>query len=302
MTEKLSEKPRFSIVIPTYNAELLLYDCLEALCDQATPQSSFEIIVVNDGGNKEISENITSLKCRVPIKYFYQTNSGPAAARNLGIARAKGDVVIFLDDDSLPTPTWLNATMAAWDTYSNLDGIGGYIKKDSRDTIYCRVNADFFNWYLNYYSKNGRQPFLATCNASYKKDILRKVGNFDEKFKKPAGEDRDLNIKISQLGGRLKLDDSILVYHDRDLTLIKFAKKYYNYGKFAKTIYSRYPHHNRISKKDYFDLFASILKEYKSIREKLSVFFLITLSQLSTIIGYYSTVIRKMSMQVLQSD
>lgn len=287
-------KPIFSIVIATYNATETLRECINSLYDQSTGTKCFEVIVVNDGGKDKISESLGHLSDELAIKYFDREHRGPAAARNFGINQAKGDIILFLDDDSLPTRNWLSAVIEAWEKFPNADGIGGYIKAEVTDSIYCRVNSDFFNWYLEEYSDDEFHPFLVTCNAGYTRNILEKVGNFDERFKKPSGEDRDLNIKISRIGGELRLNRSIVVYHDRDLTFRSFAKKHYNYGKGAYSIYARYPELKRMSTTAYINLYISIVTKYKTIKDKITAFLLLTVSQLATIIGYYTAALLKL--------
>jgi len=283
-----NSNPRFSIIIPTYNTNDVLGQCINALSNQTADKKCFEVIVVNDGGKTEVIQDIHSTSNGIDIKYFSQKHKGPAAARNLGINKARGEIILLLDDDSMPLENWLDATIMAWNKSPDLDGIGGYIISEPTDSIYCRVNADFFNWYLQQLSSGEYADFLITCNAGYKKSALNKVGNFDEWFKRAAGEDRDLNIKISKSGGRLRLDKNILVYHDRDLAFRSFVRKNFNYGKAAYNIYSRYPEQKYLSTKGYVAFFVSILKGYKTF-EKFIVFFMLTLSQAATIAGYYTS-------------
>ena len=283
----------FSIVIPTYNKNVVLMHCLEALCHQSVDKAIFEVLIVNDGGNNEISEIIGLFKNRLNLRYFYQKNKGPAAARNLGIKNAKGDIILFLDDDSLPKIDWLENVIQAWKIFSDYDGIGGYTLSETTDNIYCRVNSDFFNWYLDLYADDKLHPFLVTCNAGYRKRILSRIDNFDERFKKASGEDRDLNIKISKIGGKLRLDKKILVYHDKDLTFLTFAKKHYNYGKAAYKIYMKYQDLIHLSIHSYIDLYISILKKYRTFKEKLMVLLLLSFSQVCTILGYYFAILSK---------
>ena len=294
MVESINaNKPIFSIIIPTYNTSIVLMQCLQSLCHQSADKSCLEVIVVNDGGKNNISENLGLSGSQLSLKYLYQEHKGPAAARNLGIKKAKGDIIIFLDDDSLPTKDWLNATIKAWQKSPDFDGIGGYTISELTDSIYCKVNSDFFNWYLDQHLSGEYCTFLVTCNAGYKKAILNKVGLFDERFKKASGEDRDLNIKIAKIGGRLRLDKDILVYHDRDLTLRSFTRKNYNYGKAAHELYARYPDLMRLSAKNYINFYVSILEKYRTFKEKTMAFLLLTLSQISTLIGYLSAILTK---------
>ncbi len=293
MEQASTNNPRFSIVIPTYNTTSVLGQCIEALSKQSADKKCFEVIVVNDGGKTEVVRDINSADGELDITYLFQNHKGPAAARNLGIDKAKGEIILLLDDDSLPTRNWLDATIRAWDKYPDFDGIGGYVINESTDSIYCRVNADFFNWYLEQYSSEDYSSFLVTCNAGYKKDILEKIGRFDDQFKKASGEDRDLNIKILKAGGRMRLDKNILVYHDRDLTFRSFVKKNYNYGTAAYNIYTRYPEQRYLSSTSYVNFYVSIIKKYSSLKEKFMAFSLITLSQAATALGYYTALLTK---------
>lgn len=288
-----SNKPRFSIVIPTYNTNVVLEECIKALCDQTADKTFFEVIIVNDGGRTEASRDIRSAEGRIDLRYYYQDHKGPAAARNLGIEKANGEVILLLDDDSLPTNNWMEATIRAWEKYPDYAGIGGYVLKDPADNIFCRVNTDFFNWYLNQYTSKDGCSFLVTCNAGYRKSILDKIGRFDDSFKRASGEDRDLNIKILRAGGKLRLDENILVYHDKDLTFRSFIRKNFNYGKAAYNIYARYPEQKYLSSGSYWEFFLSIVKGYCSMKEKLQAASLLTLSQAATAAGYYTSLFSK---------
>ncbi|MDY6853885.1 MAG: glycosyltransferase [Thermodesulfobacteriota bacterium] len=283
------DKPTFSIVIPTYNTTDDLKQCIQSLYNQSVDTESFEVLVINDGGKRDFFKNLDLPNNGFPIRVFSQDHKGPAAARNLGINNAKGKIILLLDDDSLPTKNWLNAVTKSWAEFPDFDGIGGYILSNPTDSIYCRVNSDLFNWFLDQNSIDGNCTFLVSCNAGYKKAILDKVGGFREHFKRASGEERDLNIRISKIGGRLRLDKEILVYHDKILSFRSFVKKHYNYGRAAYSIYAQYPKKKHLSKKSYINLYISILNKYRTIRSKIAVFSLITFSQIATMVGYYLT-------------
>lgn len=292
-----NNNPRFSIIIPTYNTTYVLGQCISALSNQTADNKCFEVIVVNDGGKTEVVQDINSASSEIDIKYYSQDHKGPAAARNFGIDKARGEIILLLDDDSMPLGNWLDATIRAWDKSPDFDGIGGYVISEPTDSIYCRVNADFFNWYLEQYSSEDSSSFLVTCNAGYRKEILDRIGRFDDRFKKASGEDRDLNIKILKFGGRMRLDRNILVYHDRDLTFRSFIRKNYNYGKAAYHIYTIYPEQKYLSSTSYFDFYVSIIRKYKTFKEKFMAFSLITLSQVATATGYYMAVLTKQNLK-----
>ncbi len=100
--------PRYSIVIPVLNAKNsleMVFRCLEA---QNYPFDGFECIVIDDGSTDGIDELVRNYKPHFQLtSVFHNTNLGRAAARNTGWRRARGEIVIFLDADTLPDTKWL---------------------------------------------------------------------------------------------------------------------------------------------------------------------------------------------------
>jgi glycosyltransferase involved in cell wall biosynthesis len=91
---------RISVVIPTYNSAAYLPAAIDSAFNQTLPP--FEIVVIDDGS---IDNTVEVLKpYEVRIRYIFQENKGPAAARNRGIAEANGDLIAFLDSDDVWLP------------------------------------------------------------------------------------------------------------------------------------------------------------------------------------------------------
>lgn len=102
------EDIKFSIVIPVYNAELFIEKCLESVRQQE--YKNYEVILVNDGSTDNSEAVITSYKehySEMLIKYVYQENQGPAAARGNGIVLTEGSYIAFLDADDIWYPNKL---------------------------------------------------------------------------------------------------------------------------------------------------------------------------------------------------
>ena len=85
-----------SVIIPSYNSEKTINDCLSALMKQNYPKRNYEIIVVDDGSTDSSTEIVSKFKA---VKLVKQKHRGPAAARNLGWIKAKNDVIVFVDSD-----------------------------------------------------------------------------------------------------------------------------------------------------------------------------------------------------------
>lgn len=97
-------KIKISVVVPVYNAEAYIEDCIKALLSQNYPVDHYEIIMV-DNNSKDCSPEI--IKRYPGIKYLTRKKQGSYAARNKGILQAKGEIIVFTDADCTPSVDWL---------------------------------------------------------------------------------------------------------------------------------------------------------------------------------------------------
>ena len=88
---------KFSIITPVYNTEKYLERCIESVLNQT--YNNYEFIIINDGSPDNSEKIIEKYKNNKNIKYIKQTNHGVSYARNIGIKKAKGDYILFLDSD-----------------------------------------------------------------------------------------------------------------------------------------------------------------------------------------------------------
>lgn len=101
-----------SIIIPVYNAEKYLNECLDSLFDQDVPENEYEIICVNDGSKDRSAELVTQyMQIHGNIRLLHQPNSGVSVARNKGIETAAGEYIWFVDADDFIAPNVLRALM-----------------------------------------------------------------------------------------------------------------------------------------------------------------------------------------------
>lgn len=91
-------KKKISIIIPIYNSESTIEQCLNSIFNQS--YNNYEIICIDDGSTDNSSQIIKNYSCKHNnLKYYYQQNSGPSSARNMGIEMANGDYLMFIDSD-----------------------------------------------------------------------------------------------------------------------------------------------------------------------------------------------------------
>ena len=93
---------KFSLILPVYNVEKFIGDCLDSLLDQDISRQEYEIICVNDGSSDQSSQEIKKyMACYSNIKLIEQENTGVCAARNRGLEHAAGEYVWFIDPDDM---------------------------------------------------------------------------------------------------------------------------------------------------------------------------------------------------------
>jgi glucosyl-dolichyl phosphate glucuronosyltransferase len=103
-----------SIIIPTHNRANVLLLCLEAVSKLNTDPESFEILVVDNrstDNTKEVLDTFANLHPDLSLRYIYDGTPGVSYARNHGVMEALGEIICLLDDDSPPTPEWLNSLL-----------------------------------------------------------------------------------------------------------------------------------------------------------------------------------------------
>jgi glucosyl-dolichyl phosphate glucuronosyltransferase len=109
----LNEPITASVVIATYNRSLLLADTLRSLSEQPQNSDGLEVIVVNNNSSDDTSSVTASYKSQLPrFRLVLELNQGLSYARNRGVREAKGEIVIFLDDDVELAADWLTELLA----------------------------------------------------------------------------------------------------------------------------------------------------------------------------------------------
>lgn len=117
-----------SAIIPTRGRPDLLHDCLVSLTEQAVAPGQLEVVVIDDGSECDLAPAVDSLpSTAISIRLIRQDPSGLTTARNHGASEARGSVLAYLDDDTLVSPGWAAAVIAAF-AETGCDGMAGRVE------------------------------------------------------------------------------------------------------------------------------------------------------------------------------
>jgi len=228
--------------------------CLRRIFEQDYPEKGYEVIVVDDGGSlKDIHAINRLIGGFNNFKIISQSQKGPAAARNLGIKNARGDIIGFTDDDCFVGKDWLKNAMK----YFNDDSVAGVEGRVLTDTKDSRLGVDFVS--------NLKGGTFKTCNIFYRKKELDDIGGFDERFNRPFREDSDLAFTLLSKGKRIIFAGDVTVTHlPLKKDLLDSARRYY----FDALLKKKHPgYYNR-----YIEIFS--LGSLKIKRPKRSLYLL----------------------------
>lgn len=203
--------PTISIIIPVYNGGTAFRRCLESLqLFRPHPDQVWtEVIVVADGctdGSDQLAEAFGATVLRTPRA------GGPARARNLGAAQARGEILFFVDADvmihadTIPQVATLfknDPTLAA--------AIGSYDDAPGAPNFLSQYK-NLFHHYTHQTSRPEAFTFWGACGA-IRRDIFWRVGGFDQRYRHPSIEDIELGYRLKQQGYSIYLCKTLYVKH-----------------------------------------------------------------------------------------
>jgi GT2 family glycosyltransferase len=198
---------RATIQLCTYNRAHLLGRVLDACFEQTAPSDAYEVVLVNDGSPDNTRRVIEAARERATCAFIVieQENSGLARGRNVGIARARGERIIFIDDDVLPTPMFVEEHLRSHDRAPDAVVRGAVINTASFDDLPPPI------WSFKDYSAN----YFWTSNVSLPLATLKRVGNFTESFREYGWEDIELGMRLRATGTRAIFNRYAVAYHHK---------------------------------------------------------------------------------------
>jgi len=193
---------KLSVVTPTHNKEALLRRTLASLEAQDVGADAFEAVVVDDGSVDGTADFLAGHRPSFALKTVrVEHNRGRAAARNRGVERAEGEVVVFLDDDMELVPGFLRAHRALHEGGEKVAGVGNVVNHP--DISMAPIDRYMSTRGAQKIAERGPLPwkYFSTNNSSVKRADLAAVGGFDENFVRYGFEDLELAWRLERERG-----------------------------------------------------------------------------------------------------
>lgn len=235
--------PFVSVIVGIRNEEKFIEECIESLLNLDYPKDSYEIIIV-DGMS---TDKTCDLVQKYPVKLLLNERKNVAAARNLGVKNARGELIAFTDGDCKVDPLWLKTLVREMQASpEDVVCFGGPNLIFDTDPVFGRVvgyaQESFLGSGGSAQSKNSTKKHyvgsLPNCNAMYKKAAIQEVGGFDERF--VVGQDGDLNYRIGKKGNKFLYIPNAQVLHHRRGTLKSFSVRMFKYGMWMAELFKKH--------------------------------------------------------------
>lgn len=234
-----SDAVQVSVVVPAFNRPETLAGCLEALAAQRTSRT-WEVIVVDDGSSEDLSGIESTFRKRFSLTWVrLPVNGGPARARNAGIERARGEIVLFTDADCRPEPGWLDAMAAPFDDTAVTGAKGVY--RTAQTDLWARLAQLEFEERFELLSRQADIDFIDTYSGAFRRSSLNAVGGFDTSFPRADNEDVDLSFRIKAQGGRFAFVPSAVVWHSHREGAWRYFLLKIGRGYWRMRVYRRHP-------------------------------------------------------------
>lgn len=226
-----SEKNKVTVIMPLYNPEMeFLSETLKIIIKNEDNMIN-KVILVDDGSETPIRNHSNKLKkISQKIEIIRQENKGPGEARNIGVALANTEIVVFLDHDCRPYKDWIKNLIKPI-IYDNAVAVGGTVLTYEENNIISKF-ANFRELLKKpVKNKEGKITNIITANSAFSRKIFNTASGFDERLRK-AAEDLDFTYKLSRLGyqNRLSYAPKSVVMHKHRSTFKDFWKQQFNYG------------------------------------------------------------------------
>lgn len=228
--EDTGYRPLVTVIVPAYNEERVLQPALESLLRQDYPY--FEVIVIDDGSLDQtylVAQEFVGDYGKASIRALRQPNRGKAAALNMGISVAKGELVLCMDADSNLVPGAISAMVQHFSDRT-VAAVAGNVKVRNRKNLWTKLQALEYIEGLNMVRQ--AQSFFRSVNiipgpiGMFRRDILLRVGGYESDT---FAEDADLTLKLVSFGYGIRYEPRAISMTEAPEELLDLIKQRYRW-------------------------------------------------------------------------
>ncbi len=205
-------KPLVSIIIPCYNEESTLANCVKSLLKQT--YKFYEIVIVDDGSNDQTRAVAESLVIKYPdrVRYHFKENGGKASALNYGLYRAHGEIIVVIDADSIFLKDTLRQLVISFNN-PEVAAVGGNVKVANRGRFLNKHQAMEYIMGLNLHRRTfahlNCMQVISGAIGAFRKEVLQEVGGYSSQT---IVEDMDITIAIAKAGYKIIYNAKAIAY------------------------------------------------------------------------------------------
>ncbi len=207
--------PSLSIITLTKNRAVFLKKNLASLVGQTNPGD--EIILIDNASTDETGLVIASFESLLPIRSYRTTVAGYPRLYNLAVRKARGQIIVFLDDDCIANPAFMAAIRRAHQKHPNAL-IQGITHSIPHDNLYVDIMGDHYkNWLEAMKIGPSKLKTFDNKNASLPRKLFHKYHGFNPVMTR-GSEDIELGLRLKRQGVPIYFDSSIIAFHHERTT------------------------------------------------------------------------------------
>jgi len=224
-----------SVVIPSYNSEKTIQNCLDSIKGQSF-EGNYEIILV-DSSEDQTPYIVCTMYPDIRFIHLPQ-KTDPGTARNRGVTEARGDIIAFIDSDCIAASDWLKRIFMAHE--GEIGAVGGAVRNGNGEGDLVGL-AGYIAEFREFTPGQSKREVIhaPTCNISYKKRIFEKYGGFQREYY--PQEDLMFNYRLNSHGEKIVFDPAIQVYHHQRSKLGDFLTHQQRIGEITSKVLREIP-------------------------------------------------------------
>lgn len=221
-------------VVVAVNSDPRIRRLINSLTAQTIPKSAYEVIVVENGSTQFAGIDMAAGL----VRYLHRDRANLPAARNAGLAAARGRYLLLTDADCVAHPKWIE-TMTTRLADRSVVAAGGTIRKYHPRTWTQRHAITIVDGQHQLsYLPALHLPYVAGANAGFVTEVLRQVGGFDESLH--SGNDVDVCYQLGLRGHRVGLAPDAVIWHDDRADVVAHFRRFHRYALYQVLLFGKY--------------------------------------------------------------